>query len=132
MEPISLILGALAVGALAGVQDSAGQAVKDTYAAFKKLLRGQLGGNEAGQVALERYEQQPEAWEPLLRAELAASGLDRDDDVLAAAQALLDCVRSDPACGKAFHNQFHGPVHGFVQGDHNDVTMTFDSRDRGA
>lgn len=131
MEPISLILGALAVGALAGVQDSAGQAVKDAYVAFKNLLRRRLGSNEAAKVALDRYEQQPEAWESPLRAELTASGLDRDDEVLAAAQALLDCVRNDPACGKIFENQFHGPVYGFVQGDHNQVTMTFDNRDRG-
>ena len=49
MEPLSLILGARwPVGALAGVQDSAGQAVKDAYVAFKDLLRRRLGDNEAG------------------------------------------------------------------------------------
>lgn len=131
MEPISLILGALGAGALAAVQESAGQAVKDAYAAFKNLLRRRLGGNEAGEVALNRYEQRPEAWGPPLRAELTASGVDRDDEVLAAARALLDQVRDDPAGAKIFQNQFHGPVHGFVQGDHNQVTMTFGNRDRG-
>jgi hypothetical protein len=131
VEPISLILGALGAGALAAVQESAGQAVKDAYAAFKNLLRRRLSGNEAGEVALSRYEQQPEAWGPPLHAELTASGVDRDDEVLAAAQALLDQVRDDPAGARIFQNQFHGPVHGFVQGDHNQVTMTFDNRDRG-
>jgi hypothetical protein len=130
MEPISLILGALALGGLAGVKDSANQAVKDAYGAFKNLLHRRLGDNQAGQVALERYEQQPEAWEAPLRAELTESGLDRDGEVLAAAEALFDSVRKDPAYAKIFHNQFHGPVHGFVQGDHNEVTITFDSRGR--
>ena len=130
MEPITLILGALAAGALAAVQESAGQAVKDAYAAFKNLVRRRLRGNEAAEVALNRYEQQPEAWEPPLRAELTASGIDRDDEVLAAAKKLLDQVRADPAGAKIFQNQFHGQVQGFVQGDHNQVTMTFGNRDR--
>ncbi len=128
MEPITLILGALAAGALAAVQDSAGQAVKDAYAGFKSLLQRRLGGSDAGAVALREYERQPEAWGPPLGAELTASGADRDDVVLAAARALLDQVHADPACAKVFQNQFHGPVHGFVQGDHNQVTMTFGSQ----
>jgi hypothetical protein len=131
VEPISLILGALAAGALAAVQESAGQAVKDAYAAFRNLLRHRLISNEAGQVALSQYEQQPEAWAPPLRAELTASKVDQDEVVLAAAQALLDQLRDDPASAKIFQNQFHGSVQGFVQGDHNQVTITFGNSDQG-
>jgi hypothetical protein len=132
VEPLTLILGALAAGAVAGVQESAGQAVKDAYAALKNLLRRRLSGNEAGEVALTRYEQQPDTWEQPLRSELSASGADQDDEVVAAAQVLLDLVRADPVGAKIFQNQFHGQVQGFVQGDYNRVTMKFSNDDRGA
>ncbi len=131
MEPLTLILGALAAGALAAVQESAGQAVKDAYAGLKNLLRQRLNGNQAGEVALTQYEQQPETWEQPLRSELSASGSDQDGEVIAAAQTLLDLVRADPVGARIFQNQFHGQVQGFVQGDYNRVTMKFGGNDRG-
>ncbi len=39
MEPISLILAALAAGAVAAAKDTAGTAVKDAYESLKALIK---------------------------------------------------------------------------------------------
>ena len=43
MDPISLIVAALAAGASAAVKDTAGQAVKDAYSGLKALVKRKLG-----------------------------------------------------------------------------------------
>ena len=44
MDPITLIVTALAAGAALGVTDTASQTVKDAYAGLKALVRKRLGG----------------------------------------------------------------------------------------
>jgi hypothetical protein len=132
VEPISLILSALSAGALAAVQEDAAQAVKDAYAGLKRLLLRRLHGNEAAKLSLAQYEKQPVAWEQPLRAELAAINAGQDDEVLAAVRVLVDHLDSDSAGSAVYRNQFHGPVHGLVQGDNNRVSMKFGGRDSGA
>ena len=43
MEPISLILAALAAGAAAAAKDTAGTAVKDAYEGLKALIKKKFG-----------------------------------------------------------------------------------------
>lgn len=47
MDPISLIVGALASGAASGLTDSATAAVKDAYAGLRDLVRRRLAGRSA-------------------------------------------------------------------------------------
>ncbi|MCZ8361568.1 MAG: hypothetical protein O9338_01940 [Microcystis sp. LE19-251.1A] len=56
MEPISLILAALAAGAVAAAKDTAGTAVKDAYEGLKALIKkkwffvtwyGSIGGHKS-------------------------------------------------------------------------------------
>lgn len=51
MDPISLIMGALAAGAASGLGDSATGAVKDAYAGLRDLVaearRGASGGTDS-------------------------------------------------------------------------------------
>jgi hypothetical protein len=44
MDPITLIVTALAAGAALGVTDTASAMVKDAYAGLKALVRKRLGG----------------------------------------------------------------------------------------
>ena len=57
MDPISLIIAALAAGAIAGVKDTAGQAVKDAYAGLKALVHRRFAGNRDAEAALDQSEQ---------------------------------------------------------------------------
>src|SRR5262245_3968944 len=92
MDPITLIVTALAAGAALGAQDTMSAMVKDAYTGLKGLVRKRLGGGPDAELVLARHEQDPEAWQPPLMAELAKTGAGGDRDLVAAAQALLDLI----------------------------------------
>ena len=96
MDPISVVVGALAAGAAAGAQDTASASVKDAYAALKSLLKQRLRGRPAADTALEQHEEEPDAWRPALARELAKAGIDRDAEVLEAARRLETALDSIP------------------------------------
>jgi hypothetical protein len=91
MDPVSLIIAALVAGAAAGLQDSATDAVKSAYTSFKALLRRRLGhGDPAVEDTIKAVEAGPAADTTTLRRRLDASAITEDDELTAAARALLD------------------------------------------
>lgn len=92
MDPITLILAALAAGTAVGVQGTASAMVEDAYAGLKLLLRKRLRDRPRADLILARHERDPETWEAPLMAELAQAGADHDPDLIAAARTLLDLV----------------------------------------
>jgi hypothetical protein len=103
MDPISVIVGALAAGALAGAQDAAQDAasssVKDAYAKLKALIHDKVRGRQAAVTALAEHEREPEAWGPALKLELARASVDADPAVLARARDLLAAAQSSRSSG---------------------------------
>jgi hypothetical protein len=89
MDPVTLILTALAAGAAARADDTASWPVRDAYAGLTGQLMTRLASWEDGELTLARYEQAPEKWQGQLAAELAAAGADQDDGVVIAAQAVM-------------------------------------------
>jgi hypothetical protein len=89
MDPITLILTALAAGAASGLQDSASSAMKSAYASLKALVKRHLSDRPAGELALAEYESAPDAGERPLMALLEAAGADRNAELVKAAQALM-------------------------------------------
>jgi hypothetical protein len=92
MDPISLIVAALAVGAAAGVSDTASTAVKDAYTGLRELVRRRLAGRAAAEVALAEHESAPEIWRAPLVAELDSVGAGADEAMVAAAQRVMAIV----------------------------------------
>ncbi|HXT94248.1 MAG TPA: hypothetical protein VN714_33865 [Trebonia sp.] len=96
MEPISLILTALVAGATGGALDALKDEAKDKAKALYEKLRGlakkRVAGRPHGELALTEYPAAPEKWEGLLKSELAEAGAAKDDDLVAAAKALMDLV----------------------------------------
>lgn len=128
MDPISLIIAALAAGAMAGVKNSADEMVKDAYASLKALLRRRFAGNRHAEAALDRSEQQPEAGHAELAQLLQATGAAGDEELIAAAQALLR--QADPAgAGAGKYDVRITGGKGIVVGDAATVTMTFNDGD---
>jgi hypothetical protein len=126
MDPITLIVTALAAGAALGVQDTVSAMVKDAYAGLKALVRKRLGGGPGAELVLTRHEQAPETWQAPLMAELAEAGADSDRDLIAAAQALLDLVAG--AEGRtAKYTVDAGGAQGVQIGDHNRQDNVFNS-----
>src|SRR4051812_40801641 len=89
MDPISLIIAALAAGAVAGAQGTATQAVKDAYQGLKALVQSRFRGRASAATALDKHEAKPEAWRGALEAELVDAHADQDTAVVDAAQRLM-------------------------------------------
>jgi hypothetical protein len=128
MDPISLIIAALAAGAISGVKDTASQAVNDAYTGLKALLRRRFTGNQQAEDALEQAERQPGSDQAILAEHLRAAGADGDEELIKAARALLE--QADPAGARAgkYNVRITGGK-GIVVGDAANVTMTFNDGD---
>ena len=92
MDPVTLIVAALAAGAALGLKDTASAGVQDAYAGLKALVKKRFAGRPKGELVLAEHEAAPETWEKPLAAELATAGADRDGELVAAAQALMRLV----------------------------------------
>jgi hypothetical protein len=129
MDPVSLLVAALAAGASAALQDTISQAVKDAYGGLKSLLKRKLGGDKPlAQAVIERHEEAPEVWEKPLQEELAKTDVARDAEVVRAAQGLLALVDPDGARSGKYNVSISGGK-GIVVGDHAKVQMTFEDDD---
>lgn len=100
MDPITLIVTALASGAASGTADAAASAVKDAYARLRALVAKRLGGRPDAGLVLAKHEKAPEVWQAPLMAELAEAAADRDLDLIQAARALMRLVDEAGAPGK--------------------------------
>ena len=124
MEPVSLLLAALAAGVGAGVQDIAGSAVRDAYAKLREVLRRRFAGRPAAEEALAEHEKDPKAYEPLLRKYVTETGADRDAEVLELAERVLALADSaGSAAGKYRVDAAH--AQGVQVGDRNQQINTF-------
>ena len=92
MDPLTLILTALAAGAASGLQDSTSSAMKSAYASLKALVKKHLSDRPAGEPVLAEYESAPDVWERPLTAQLEAAGADQNMELVRAAQALMSLV----------------------------------------
>jgi hypothetical protein len=127
MDPITLIVTALAAGAALGAQDTVSAMVKDAYAGLKVLVKRRLGGRPDAELVLAGHEQAPETWQAPLMAELAETGADGDRDLIAAAQALLDLVvGAEGRTGK--YTVDARSAQGVQIGDHNRQDNVFNSQ----
>jgi hypothetical protein len=96
MEPVTLILTALATGASAGaleaLKDDAKEKAKAAYARLHGLVKERVSGRPHGELALAEYDSAPQKWEGLLTAELTEAGAAQDDDLVGAAKALMEII----------------------------------------
>jgi hypothetical protein len=94
MDPVSIVVAALAAGASTGLTDSVAAAIKDAYTGLKRLLNQRFP-----QIDVSAVERMP-ASEPKRRSleeDLAAMGgvSSTDEDLLAAAERLIQAVKAN-------------------------------------
>lgn len=124
MDPITLIVTALAAGAATGVTESASSALKDAYASLRALVRKRLAGRQGAEVVLARHETSPEAWQAPLAEMLGEAGAERDADLVAAAQAMMSLADEAGArTGKYAVDTRH--AYGVQVGDRNRQVNVF-------
>jgi hypothetical protein len=95
MDPITIVVTAVAAGAVAATNEVAAQVVKDSYAALKALIVRKFGEKADVAGAVEVVEKKPdsEARQAVLREELETAEAAQDEEVVQQAQVLLDLLR---------------------------------------
>jgi hypothetical protein len=131
MDPVTVIVTALASGAAAAAQETATAAIKDAYQGLRALIQRKFAGQPAADLALTQHADKPEVWEAPLKEVLTDVAADRDDAIITAAQALLTLTNPPEAASGTYHLNIAGNAQGVVQGDHAQVTMTFGDRPEG-
>ena len=124
MDPVTLIVTALAAGAASALQDGAAAAVKDAYARLKALVSRRFIDRPTAELVLAEHESAPQTWEKPLAAELFAAGAGDDADLAAAAQALMSLLDEAGSRSGKYLVTVHGSQ-GVQVGDHNMQTNTF-------
>jgi hypothetical protein len=124
MDPVTLVVAALAAGAAHGVSDTASAAVKDAYAGLKAKVRGWFGGSASREVVLAEHEKSPETWQTPLTAALTESGAANDPAVIEAAQQLMALLDAAGTQSGKYRVDLRG-VQGVQVGDHNTQRNTF-------
>lgn len=119
MDPITLIVAALAAGAASGVKDAASSAVRDAYAGLRALVKKRLAGRADAELILARYERAPETWRAPLETELGEAGADRDSSLLAAAQALMGLLDNAGSRAGKYNVDARGSQGAQIGGHHN-------------
>jgi len=98
MDPVSVVLAALAAGATAAAKDSASQAVKDAYDGLKALVKKRFEKKKPqAEMALAEYEKDPDTWEKPLQKSLVETGADQDEAIVRQAQQVLKLLNPHQA-----------------------------------
>jgi RIP homotypic interaction motif len=96
MDPITLIVTALAAGASGGaisaLTDDVKGAVIAAHGKLRRLVGKRIAGNAGAELALTEYEADPQHWETPLSAKLTQLGAADDTELVAAARALMELL----------------------------------------
>jgi hypothetical protein len=94
MDPVTLIVAALAAGAATGLKDTAATAVREAYSALKAFL-----SHRYGKVRIDDVESKPEseAKRESLTEDLTEAGAAKDQELLDLARQLVVALRENDA-----------------------------------
>jgi hypothetical protein len=101
MDPITLVVTALAAGASAGaidgLRDDVRESVKAAYGRLHQLVKRCFRGNASAEVILYEHAADPATYEAPLAKKLAEAGARDNADLVAAARALMELVDHEGA-----------------------------------
>jgi hypothetical protein len=114
MDPIS---AAIVAAVAAGVTKIGGQAIVDAYNGLKDLLRRKLGADSKAVRAVQDLEEEPKSQGAALTLgeQIKKSNADQDEDLLKAAQALLEQIKAQPG-GEKIVQQVTGSYNALAAG----------------
>lgn len=93
MDPVTLILSALATGAA----KAAGDTVPDAYKALRELIKRKFASKPQAEMVLAEHEKDPETYEVPLKKKLVEADVDKDEEILKKAQELLKLANPQEA-----------------------------------
>ncbi len=114
MDPVTLLVSTLALGATAALKDTAGTAIKDAYAGLKSLIEKKFGP----QPAVDALEQKPASVKKREAAEEDLVSAAANEDVVHAADNLAKIIqRDDPKVSEIVGISIDDVVAGFLDID---------------
>ena len=130
MDPITLIVTALAAGsregALEALKDDVKDAIKTVYATLRGLVRNRVCDQPGAELVLAQYEDDPGIWKTPLAKMLHDTGAAVDANLLAVAHALLELVDAVGTAEGKYDVTISGSQ-GVQVGDHNAQVNRFGS-----
>jgi len=127
MEPITLITSALTAGIAALGKETVKAGAKDAYSGLKALVARRFKDkkNEKGAMVLKEHEQMPDVWTKPLEAALIETEVEKDAEIIKAAQELMGMLKPQQAATGKFNIQAEN-IQGAVQADKIDnLTQNF-------
>jgi hypothetical protein len=93
MEPATIIVTALALGAATGLKSVSEKAVKDSYEAIKALI-----GSKYPKVGIKQLEEKPDSKnrQGVVEEYIVDLGVDKDEEILQKAKTLLQAIEELP------------------------------------
>lgn len=92
MDPLTLIVTALAQGAATALTDTASDAIRTTYRGLVSLVKRKLGQEDK---LVDEHAEDPDTWQKPLEKKLRDADAEEDEELINAARALLEEI--DPA-----------------------------------
>jgi RIP homotypic interaction motif len=89
MDPVTLIVTALAAGAAAALQDETKSTVKTGYTRVRELVKKLFTHPDNAEYLIDKHAEDPEIWGRPLAKELEQAGAARDPYLITAAQELM-------------------------------------------
>jgi hypothetical protein len=89
VDPVTLIVAALAAGAAKSIDGVAEQSLMDAYAGLKSLVKKFFKDRPAAEMVLEEHETDPATYQVPLEKQVGECGAAEDAQVLEAAKKLL-------------------------------------------
>ena len=129
MDPVSLILSAMASGLAQGTTESATDAVTDAYLSLKDHLSRRFKGKRAAEIALAEHAEDPQTWQAPLAKALAETGASTDQTVIEAAQRLMALLDPAGTAAGEYNIDLRG-AQGVQIGDRNTQLNVFGSQPR--
>jgi hypothetical protein len=127
VDPVSLIVGALAAGASAGVRESASGAVRDSYQMLKRAVADRFAGHRRAETALAELETDPDISRVSLGEAVVRTGASADPVVVEAAKRLMQLLDVDGRRSVRGTVDVRG-AQGVQLGNQNRQINVFDSR----
>lgn len=118
MEPVPLLLQAVALGAVREPVDGESDALKIAYRELMRLLTDLFGEDESACVVLSQYAFDPGTWRAPLAKALVAAGASSDESVISAARHLMTLIGTMDAESAEYRVALHG-VRGMQIGESN-------------
>ena len=126
MDPVSLVVVALASGAAGGTAEGVTDALSVAHGKLKRLVADRFAGNPSAEVALSEHAADPETWRAPLTKALQATGAGTDESVIAAARQLMMLTDAASASAGKYDVDVRG-AQGVQVGDGNQQFNVYNS-----